>query len=557
MSKQKADVEQQTANPKLLVLLAKREALFELVQNIFDTSVNIDVDAGARETFLAGSANIDVLRTDFMTTLDNYNACLLESKPLAKPDYKCLIAFEQLYSRIKRFQTLNLSVTPADSLPQKGKPRLPAIELVSFAGDIRSWPLFYASFKTTVHDNPSLSDAEKLYYLLGKLSGKAKSICSGISPTADNYNVIIQTLIDKYEDKRMLASAYMNQLFDFKPLNNATANSLESFNDQFVSAVRALNNLKIDNMQDLFILHVALKKLDSETVRAFETSVGSRIPSFDELVQFVTNRTKVLERTPIFPAAFSSVNNNNSASKFNKQSDASRRKENYVNKPPKYQTYVSTAQPASNKCLCTNICHQHLFKCPDFHTLSPEQRFNVVKQYNACINCLSTRHKVSLCKSELNCRFCAARHHSLVHFTQNQPVRSAVTVDARSMPVLPDSVCKHIASESQAATVAAAAINPSLKDVALCATSIAAPQSLTVSDSIQNEQCTVLLATAQVVTYDSRGDKHVLRALLDSASQCHFITKDTCKTLGISVNDIGRTVVKGFGGTEKLLMLVL
>lgn len=61
-----------------------------------------------------------------------------------------------------------------------------------------SWLLFYASFKSIGHDNPSLIDTEKLYYLSGKLSDKVQSVCSGTSP-------IYSILFYKYEDKHLLA----------------------------------------------------------------------------------------------------------------------------------------------------------------------------------------------------------------------------------------------------------------------------------------------------------------------------------------------------------------
>lgn len=532
---------------QLLILLAKREAIFELIQGIYDSSSNVDSNAEARERFLAESASIDTLRSDFIRLLDDYNSRLLIVNPAAKPDYKCLVSFEQLYSRIKRLQVQRSPLSAVDSVVtpvtlNKAKPRLPPIELVAFAGDIRKWPVFYACFKSTIHDNPTLTDAEKLYYLIGKLSGKAESLCAGITPCAENYDLILQTLIDKFEDKRMVASAYLNQMFDFQPISSTSASNFDLFHEQFINAVRALNNLKIENLGDLILVHIALKKLDSGTVRDFELSVGSKVPTFDDLESFIKNRAKVFERTK--SAAASPITSKNTSTN---KVDRIRPKESYIAKqPPKYHAYyVNTVDSATTKCLCKNITHQHLFKCPDFHKMTPEERFKIAKERNACINCLSIKHRVSYCKSDTNCRSCKSRHHSLLHFESGlKPAPHAgagAAAQARSHAIV------------DKASPASGSAPSERTDVALCATSIAALKQSPLSEPVHNEQCTVLLATAQIAVYDSTGSRHLLRALLDSGSQSHFITKQACDLLGIQSHNLGRTIIKGFGGAEKII----
>ncbi|CAG9136650.1 unnamed protein product [Plutella xylostella] len=51
-----------------------------------------------------------------------------------------------------------------------------------------------------------LTDHEKLHYLLGKLTGKAQAACAGITPSAENYKTLFDTLVNRYEDKRTLAA---------------------------------------------------------------------------------------------------------------------------------------------------------------------------------------------------------------------------------------------------------------------------------------------------------------------------------------------------------------
>ncbi|KAL0810543.1 hypothetical protein ABMA28_010663 [Loxostege sticticalis] len=540
---------------RLTILIAKRNAIFEVVQKIYDLSSNIHKDAARRESFLDESANVDSLRDSFEKILDEYNERLLEVDPSGKPDYKSYVAFESLFSRIKRLRTECVQQSqPSTSFdtknilaPNKGAATLPPIELMTFSGDIRSWPLFYASFKSTVHDNPSLTAAEKLYYLLGKLTGKAQTVCAGITPSAENYQLILQALIDKYEDKRMLASTYLNQIFDFKPLQSASAANFDLFTENFTSAVRALNNLKLNNLTDLILLHIALKRLDSDTVRAFELSTSSKIPDFEDLVEFIKVRAKILERTQSIPGSLSGRQNNNNNT----------RRSNNVNNSvsaPKYQAYVSTVN-SNSRCLCTNIVHQNLFKCSEFNKMTPQERFNCVKDKNACVNCLSINHRVSNCSSNINCRVCKMKHHTMLHFKRENPGHPPAASAPSAVPRHAPAECAAPAPPASPQLAAAAAPR---QDVALCATYNALDSNNlsclpTQTAPARSKQTTVLLSTAQVVAYDNNGVLHIIRALLDSGSQSHFITKECCDRLGIQLPDTERTIVKGFGGTEKVI----
>ncbi|XP_047983961.1 uncharacterized protein LOC125224589 [Leguminivora glycinivorella] len=138
---------------ELSMLEAKRNVFFELVQGIYKKSLVADTDAVSRESFLDAADTIDELRTEFKEVVNEYNRTLLRTKMAAVPNYQPLIAFEDLYCRIRRVvKRLQPAAPPASSPPlsvERARP-LPTMELVAFDGDIRNWPLFYASFKSRV-----------------------------------------------------------------------------------------------------------------------------------------------------------------------------------------------------------------------------------------------------------------------------------------------------------------------------------------------------------------------------------------------------------------------
>lgn len=538
---------------ELIMLEAKRNVLFERMQNIYERSKTAHSSEVNGESFLSYCVTVDNIRTEFHKLLDAYNSQLLSINPDSIPNYQAYTAFEDLYCIIKRVQSQlegKQSAAPGAACTAVRKPRLPAIELMSFDGDIRNWPLFYASFKSTVHDNVSLTDADRLYYLIGKLSPKAQSVFAGVTPSAENYQVIFQSLLDRYQDTRVLASTYFDQALNLKLSGPASSSNFQLFIDKFVTAVNSLKNLKLDNLSDFLLLQLALKKFDTETIRAFEmTERHNKIPTLDSFIKFIKDQCRIFQNTQ--PSSSSSSSNNNKQ----QQQQKLNKSRNNNNSVPNPQSYVACSESNNNphKCLCNDIVHDHFFKCPAFNNLTPTARFKYVKENKACVNCLSIKHKTSDCSSKIKCRSCNQRHHTLLHFNKksDDPGNLDLVSSPSAVSTLP---------QVQAASTTAPNPSASQSEVSLCTTSIALarrqqrPRTRTRHETEQ--QCTasttILLATAQVIIYDVNDTPCVVRCLLDSASQSSFITSDCFKRLGLwNKFKNSNLIVKGIGGSEK------
>lgn len=182
------------------------------MQNIFELSRQDMSDETCRESFLSNVVNLQSLRTEFQSVLDVYNNCAIKVNPKATVSYQSWISFEKLYCRVQRvINSLKTEKSQLKKTPKSNFPKLPRI-LVSFDGDIRNWSVFYNWFKRVVHDNTQLSDLERINFLVSKLTGSAASLCAGIPPTPANYNILWNSLIEKYDDPRFLAASYLNQL---------------------------------------------------------------------------------------------------------------------------------------------------------------------------------------------------------------------------------------------------------------------------------------------------------------------------------------------------------
>ncbi|XP_060810506.1 uncharacterized protein LOC132904364 [Amyelois transitella] len=259
MSKQKSEC---AYSPEIVRLTAKKEHLFAIIQDAYTLSKDIS-DETNKEQFLIMIQSLEKTRTDFMQTLDDLAIAQISFDPKSKPDYSSMKSFDQLYCHIKACENkYNCKISRCDQKFELLNKKLPPLNLISFDGTPTKWSLFYENFKSLIHENPRLTDAEKVQYLVGKLTGKALTVCSGIPPTSDNYLIIWNALLEKYQDIRVQASFYIDQMINFK-----TGQSLDTFLEQFCSAESALRRLKIDNLSDYIFTHIALNKLDKETQR--------------------------------------------------------------------------------------------------------------------------------------------------------------------------------------------------------------------------------------------------------------------------------------------------
>lgn len=72
--------------------------------------------------------------------------------------------------------------------------KLPELELQRFSGNREDWRSFWEQYEQAIHNNSTLSNAERLRYLRSALPGSVASAIASIQATKDNYNVIIDIL---------------------------------------------------------------------------------------------------------------------------------------------------------------------------------------------------------------------------------------------------------------------------------------------------------------------------------------------------------------------------
>lgn len=515
---------------ELKILNSQKEHIFSYMQETFDLTKKLS-DKNSQSSFKRRVFTVEHMRSEFKQIIEKINMLEIETGVQRPLGFKDLDTIEDMYGSIKYAEklisppaTTAASVPPSDAETTESFVKLQRLELPSFNGDIADWPLFYNLFKVNIHDRPDIPKGHKLQHLLAKLTGRAQLMCSGILPTEANYDVIWNVLLNRYEDKRNLATHYLDILFNFKTNKFESSQHLTLFVDKVGAAIAALKALNISDLADFILFYIGNLKIDDSTRRLFENSLDSQeIPTFKKLLTFIQNQTKILFRiAPNVSTVSKPVIHESKfiGSSYNKPSRVS------------HSFFVK-----NNICSLCEVDHP-LFKCPKFLKLNPQDRYAIVKQHSHCVNCLGNNHRVSDCASKHVCSTCRLKHHSLLHFINNsQPDVSKHNEHKTStQPKFCNISSMHAGQSSQSNEKAESA------KVTLCSQT---------EHSIKNigSSMTVLLGTIKINLYDINGVPHVMRFLLDNGSMSNIIIQSALDILKIPLQP-SNSSLRGLGSAN-------
>lgn len=387
------------------------------------------------------------------------------------------------------------SMETSDNKPNQ-QIRLPSISLPSFNGHYDQWLEFRDGFNSLIHNNQSITEIQKFYYLRSCLQGEAAQVIHSIAVSASNYKIAWELLQERFENKRLIVHNHVKSIFNFPNLIRESHIDLRNLYDTISSNLRALKSLgEPTDSWDTLIIYLIINKLDSTTRRDWESyNVENQLPTMKDVNKFLKNKCEILENL-----------------EHNKGDN---------HKPNRFQ-FKGKSQ--SNSCVNTSLnCYyckkaHTIYSCSAFLNLSVNARIEEIKKHKLCINCFKPSHMVQACTSG-SCRKCGKRHNSLLHLERQSNTTLNVNPETGTDPALPTTPDK--ASASQVAIVGHS------------------------SDNAVPSQ--ILLSTALLYVEDHHGHTHECRALLDSGSQSNFVTNNFCKRLRLQMNEIN-FIISGVG----------
>ncbi|KAI5715498.1 hypothetical protein M8J77_017131 [Diaphorina citri] len=550
---------------KLTILTSKKEHTFSRLQEIYDLikKMSTDKDKATAVQFKQKAYSVDSLKSEFYSLIERINLLEAELNVNRPTGFSSLTTVEDMYGSIK--YTLQLlekpaapptisNPTPHTSTSTEQDPfiKLVPLEIPSFSGELAEWPMFSNLFKVNIHDRTNLPKAHKLQYLLAKLTGRAQLMCSGIPPTEENYDIIWNSLIKRFDDKRNLATHYLDILQKFKPQKSESGENLNLFIDKVGAAVSALKALELPNLADFILFHLGISKIDDPTRRLFEnTLTPEEIPTFQKLIDFAQDQTKVLFRI------------GNVSSKYKPSSDYKSHSYHKSGNASKLSHSFFVKNNYNNCSLCAS--DHPLFRCNKFLKLNPHERYSFARQHTLCVNCLGNNHRFPDCSSKNVCSVCKLKHHSLLHFNQNNP--SGFDNQSKSSTSRPNSnnqLAQSIPSNSKHSsnsTNCKVNVNPVQKfnavqlaepsenlepaEVSLC--------SQTENKNSNSAGTTVLLGTIKIKVFDINGYPHIMRFLLDSGSMSNIIIQSAVKTLNLPSSP-STSSLRGLGSASSTVL---
>lgn len=384
--------------------------------------------------------------------------------------------------------------------------KLPAIKLPTFDGKYETWLAYSDAFKVMVHNNENISTIQKFYYLVSTLKLEAAQLIKNLAITEANYPVAWQLLVDRYENKKLISSAYVGEILNIKSVVKEDASELRHFINTATSNLNALKALELDKPYHEIILEQLFRdRLDFKTRREWEMKNSTQtFPSLSDFFDFLEKKCQALESLVSSNTNSSISNNKNIKSKlagdWSKQSRTAHHSSSFV-------------VTGSKNCeLCRE---QHsIYKCHKFSNLSIEQKTKFIRDNSLCYNCLRTGHILKNCTSS-GCRICKRKHHTLIHKGSAEPSKANVGEQSSNVN---NSVTDYV--KNKAINASKSANEGEEGSMSYCA----------MKSRIQPH---ILLSTALVKVKDGYGNFQTCRLLLDSASQSNFITESCVQRLGL------------------------
>ncbi|XP_055681872.1 uncharacterized protein LOC129789246 [Lutzomyia longipalpis] len=447
---------------------------------------------------------------DFQNTLTTRLATIEYVPPPQTPQLDTTLTTDPNNTDTKTQQLIDLLIGRCKDDDTKdvkyvARTKLPELALPTFSGDYKDWRTFSDTFRSTIHEISTIPPIQKFQYLRNCLKGDAAYLLNNIEMTEANYQTAWQELEDKYNKKNLIANSYMNTFLSQPKIVKEDAKEVAKVCALFKESIAGLDRLGDEcKTRDLWLVNLMLKKMHEDTVTLWSKERDSRtIPTLNEWFSFLEKRCDTLLQ----------VQEGKTTSLPDK---------------PRQKNEAKVHHMDTKQCVMCEGNHT-LADCGKFKQASIYDRQKLASNKMLCFNCLKPNHSQKTCSSKGRCRTCASKHHTLLHRD---------SVQGSNADASPHGTSQHEQApqptEGNTRNSGAASGNN--------------PQNALNFNHTQGRGTTLLL-TAKVFVLDKMNQKKLCRVLLDSGSDCTFVSEKCAQILGLPRTE-DRIVVKGAGETN-------
>ncbi|XP_065654791.1 uncharacterized protein LOC136081405 [Hydra vulgaris] len=374
--------------------------------------------------------------------------------------------------------------------------KLPKINLKPFNGQPENWLSFYENFECAIANNNDLSGIQKLTYLRSLVEGQASSTIKGLALTNSNFDVAMNLLKERYNNKQLLISAHMTSLLSLdKVIDIRDVSKLRKTYDNLEIQIRSLENLDItSSMYGPLLVPILMQKLPEELnliiSRQFQGCDSWDIKTILEIFKSeLQAHEKSISNASAYDRRPLSIETLHSSSSYNNIKNYSTSYNKHLEKNESFKCAFCSKNHLSQQCMSVTQL---------------DARRKILKDKKRCFICLRIGHISSKCLSRIKCYECSERHHSAM-------------CDKKNQLRLPDNQLTSVAGVSKGNSV--------------------------------------LLQTALVTIISGTTELRNCRILFDSCSQLSYVSPSIRERLHLETIDQKKISIKTFGNqciTENL-----
>lgn len=269
-----------------------------------------------------------------------------------------------------------------------------------FSGEVLDWYDWKAKFALAVHDLAAdkMPVVNKLKFLLSALDPEASKTIAKFEPTAENYDQIWNELVNRYEKRYTMASAYLDKFFALPFLDNrATSKQLHEMVNTTNELIRRIKTVNYPIEQwNMIIVHALHKRLNAKHRKEWEDErKNNDDPTIDDMTKALlkmatSDENQGLVYKPLHVIVRNDRQNQPVAGQNRNRRDAC----NFCD------------SPAHQNALCPSYVSQ------PFHT-----RKQMVFTHRLCVYCLKHGHFLGECWTKKACGEHACgdeKHHATI-----------------------------------------------------------------------------------------------------------------------------------------------
>uniref|UniRef100_A0A1X7UJA6 CCHC-type domain-containing protein n=1 Tax=Amphimedon queenslandica TaxID=400682 RepID=A0A1X7UJA6_AMPQE len=259
--------------------------------------------------------------------------------------------------------------------------------------------LGWDSFKSAIHDNPSLATIDKFSYFQSLLEGKAKQTIAGLALTDANYSTAVDLLEKRFGNKERITAAHMGVLIRLDAVCSDHNFELRCLHNETESTIRSLSALggPVD-FYGALLAPMFTKKVPIELRLAIARKVPADYWNMTRILEVLLAEVEARER-----ASLPKTKQSSSTTKHGRDFATA-------------ATFTGGSQ--SDCCFCQQKDHTPA-QCTK--VTGVDERKRMIREQCRCFVCFRPGHISKHCHISMSCATCKGRHYSSVCMKNSKP----------------------------------------------------------------------------------------------------------------------------------------